>query len=94
MDWLYILLPIVVISVIILLILLKHNTKVSTFEIENVVGMRCVVTESVDNSAGCGQVKVGNSGWSARGAGENDRFEVGEVLKVVAVEGVRLVCMK
>ena len=94
MDWLYILLPIAIISVILVLILLKRNTKSGNFEIGNVVGMRCVVVESVDNCAGCGQVKVGNSGWSARGAGENDHFEVGEVLKVVAVEGVKLVCMK
>ena len=55
---------------------------------------RCVVTETIDNFAGCGQVKVNGQSWSARGTYDDDVFEVGETLKIVAVEGVRLICNK
>ena len=32
--------------------------------------------------------------WSARSAHDDERFKVGDTLKIVAVEGVRLVCVK
>jgi len=62
--------------------------------IEAIVGERCVVVEKIDNFAGCGQVKVNGQFWSARGAGEDDVFEIGEVLNIVALEGVKLICKK
>ena len=62
--------------------------------IDAIVGERCVVTERIDNFAGCGQAKVNGQIWSARGVGEDDVFEVGEALKVVAIEGVKLICRK
>lgn len=62
--------------------------------IDAIIGERCVVTERIDNFAGCGQARVGGQIWSARGAYENDVFEVGEVLDIVAIEGVKLICKK
>ncbi len=62
--------------------------------IEAIIGERCVVTEKIDNYAGCGQVKIKGQIWSARGVAENDEFEVGEVLNVVAIEGVKVICKK
>ena len=62
--------------------------------LDNIVGERCVVTEKIDNYAGCGQVKVKGQVWSARGAFEDDVFEAGEVLHIVAMEGVKLICRK
>ena len=62
--------------------------------IDAIIGERCVVTERIDNYAGCGQARVGGQIWSARGAHENDVFEVGEVLDIVAIEGVKLICKK
>lgn len=62
--------------------------------IDNIVGERCVVTETINNFAGCGQVRVNGQIWSARGSSENDIFNVGESLTVVAVEGVKLICKK
>lgn len=62
--------------------------------LESVIGEKCVVTERIDNFAGCGQVKVNGQGWSARGAYDDDSFEVGEILMVVAIEGVKLICKK
>ena len=66
--------------------------KVAT--IETIVGERCIVTETIDNFAGCGQVWVKGQLWSARGLLDDDVFEKGEALRIVAIEGVRVVCKK
>lgn len=70
------------------------RTSDSKTNIEAIVGEKCVVTEKIDNFAGCGQAKVKGQIWSARGVNENDVFEVGEVLDIVAIEGVKLICKK
>ena len=72
---------------------LKPNASART-NIDAIIGEKCVVTERIDNFAGCGQVKVRAQIWSARGVNEDDTFEVGEVLSVVAIEGVKLICKK
>lgn len=69
----------------------SENTKTN---IDAIIGERCVVTERIDNYRGCGQVRVGSQIWSARGAGDEDTFEIGEVLNIVAIEGVKLICKK
>ena len=69
----------------------KSSTKTN---IDAIIGERCVVTERIDNFAGCGQAKVKGQVWSARGVGDDDVFEVGEALQVVAIEGVKLICKK
>ena len=58
------------------------------------IGEKCVVTEKIDNFAGCGQAKIKGQVWSARGVNPNDVFEAGETLTVVAIEGVKLICRK
>ena len=72
----------------------KKAEKDKEFIPENIVGKKCTVIEKIDNFAGCGQVKVNGQGWSARAAYDDDVFEVGEILSIVAVEGVRLICIK
>ncbi len=62
--------------------------------IDAVIGEKCVVCERIDNFAGQGLVKIKGLVWSARGVGEDDIFEIGESLTVVAVEGVKLICKK
>lgn len=62
--------------------------------IDAIIGERCIVTERIDNYAGCGQARVNGQIWSARGAYDDDVFEVGEALRVVAIEGVKLICKK
>ena len=68
--------------------------KDSKTNIEAIIGEKCVVTEKIDNFAGCGQAKVKGQIWSARGVDEADVFEVGEILNIVAIEGVKLICKK
>ena len=62
--------------------------------IDAIVGEKCIVTEKIDNYAGCGLAKVRGQIWSARGVEEDDVFEPGEILTVVAIEGVKLICKK
>ena len=69
----------------------KGTTETKT-NIDAIIGEKCIVTEKIDNFAGCGQARVKGQIWSARGVGENDVFEAGEVLRVVAIEGVKLIC--
>ena len=72
----------------------KLRSGIVKTNIEAIIGERCVVTEKVDNYVGCGQVKVKGQIWSARGVGDDDVFEVGEILHVVAIEGVKVICKK
>ena len=62
--------------------------------LDSIVGEKAVVVEKIDNFAGCGQVKINGMFFSARGTEDSDVFEVGQVLYVVAIEGVKLVCRK
>ena len=62
--------------------------------LDSIVGEKCVVTEKIDNFAGCGQIKVKGQLWSARGFFDDDVFECGESLRIVAIEGVKAVCKK
>ena len=65
-----------------------------TAGIDTIVGEKCIVTETIDNFAGCGQIKVKGQFWSARGFFDDDIFETGEILRIVAIEGVKAVCKK
>lgn len=75
------------------LVKLKREGTTKT-NIDAIIGEKCIVTEKIDNFAGCGQARVKGQVWSARGVMENDVFEPGEVLQVVAIEGVKLICKK
>ncbi len=76
---------------IFLLIVRNKNPKVS---LENITGLTCAVVERIDNFAGSGIVKVKGQMWAARSVDDEDVFEPGEKLSVVAIEGVRLVCKR
>jgi membrane protein implicated in regulation of membrane protease activity len=70
----------------------KKNAQDREFSPETIVGKKCVVIDRIDTFAGCGQVKVNGQIWSAR-AMEPDRiFDEGEVVTVIAIEGVKLIC--
>ena len=76
-------------------VLVKYlPAKDSRTNIEAIIGEKCVVIEKIDNFAGCGQVKVNGQIWSARSVDENETFESGEILSIVAIEGVKLICKK
>lgn len=62
--------------------------------IDAIIGENCIVTEKIDNYAGCGQAKVKGQVWSARAVDDNEIYEPGEMLNIVAIEGVKLICRK
>ena len=68
--------------------------KKDMISLDEIVGEKCTVVETVDNYAGCGLVKVHGQQWSARGVDDDDIFEVGESLVIVAIEGVKLICKR
>lgn len=74
--------------------LIFNKRKSRKFTLDTVVGENCTVIERVDNYAGSGLVKVGNQIWAARGVADDSVYEAGEVLSVVAIEGVKLICKK
>ncbi|MBQ7933190.1 MAG: NfeD family protein [Lachnospiraceae bacterium] len=59
--------------------------------VESMVGKQAIVISEIDNLQGIGQVTVGGQEWSARSADDKLSFQVGEVVRVVAVNGVKLV---
>lgn len=69
-----------------------HPKSAIKTNVDAVVGARAVVTERVDNLSGCGQVRVNNQIWSARSIDPDIVFEVGDVVSVMAIEGVKLIC--
>ena len=62
--------------------------------IDDIIGEKGTVVEKVENIAGSGQVKVRGQSWSARSVSDECDYEPGDVVHVVAVEGVTLICKK
>ena len=58
------------------------------------IGEEAVVTEAINNLESQGQVKVRGQIWSARAFDKDTKYEKGEILNVVAIEGVKLICKK
>lgn len=69
-------------------------SKAKSADFESIIGSRCTVVEKIDNYAGCGLVRVGGQQWAARAANEGDIYNVNENLRIVAIEGVKLICRK
>ena len=68
-----------------------QSGKIQPTNADSVIGMECVVTEEVNNVYGTGTVTVGGKTWTARNADDNAVAAVGEVKKVVRIEGVKLI---
>ncbi len=66
----------------------KKDTRTN---IDAIIGEKCVVTERIENIAGCGQVKIGGMFWSARALDEAAVYEEGTVVTIRAVMGVKLI---
>ncbi len=59
--------------------------------VESMVGRQAIVISEIDNLQGIGQVTVGGQEWSARSEDDKLHMEVGTVVVVVAVSGVKLI---
>ena len=74
------------------LLIYIRKKKCAQISLDSIVGERCTVIETVDNYAGSGIVRVKGTEWSARSVNEDDIFEIGKKLTIVAIEGVKLIC--
>jgi membrane protein implicated in regulation of membrane protease activity len=73
-------------------IALKHfNRNRERTNVESIVGKQAIVIEAIDNLKGLGQVTVDGREWSARSWTEKGQYPVGAVLRVVAINGVKLI---
>ena len=61
---------------------------------DTVIGLEGVVSESINNLEARGQVKVRGQVWSARSADEAVTFDEGDIVRVLRIEGVKLICEK
>ncbi len=95
-EWIIAISAIVAVAVFVVFLVIKRLCAFSSrcVTIDSIVGEKCTVTETIDNFAGCGQIKVKGQLWSARGFFDDDIFECGETLRIVAIEGVKAVCKK
>jgi len=59
--------------------------------VESLVGRQAIVTGEIDNLQGIGQVTVGGQEWTARSLEPEKIITVGNVVNVVAIDGVKLI---
>lgn len=59
--------------------------------VESLVGRQAIVISEIDNLQGIGQVTVGGQEWSARSSREDVRIQVGTVVIVTGIDGVKLI---
>ena len=94
--WIQVLIFVVVSVVCVILakfVFQKYFKKKNTLtNIDAIIGERALVTEKINNIAGSGLVKVKGQLWSARSADPDTTYESGDVVTVVAIEGVKLIC--
>lgn len=62
---------------------------ITATNVDSVIGSVGIVTAPVDNTAACGQVKLGAMEWSARST-TGELISAGETVKVDKVEGVKV----
>lgn len=90
-DLLYLeLILLLAVSALLLAVLLFRPRRRET-PLEAMVGSTCTVVERIDPLTG-GQVRVGDGLWAARALLADTAHDVGAVLTVVAIEGVKLIC--
>ena len=66
----------------------RHTVKTNA---DSLVGRRARVTEEVNNALGTGTAVVGGQEWTARAERDADRYPVGEMVEIRAIQGVKLI---
>lgn len=70
------------------------NNRVTPTNADIVIGKEAVVTEAIDNLQEKGAVRLEGKIWTARMADENAGAEVGETVRILRIEGVKLITEK
>ena len=66
----------------------KNRTKTN---VDSLIGKQAIVIADIDNLKATGQVAVNGQEWSARGPESDSRIEKGAVVRITAVNGVKLI---
>ncbi len=83
------------------LLLVFYNTIIKKFarkrpitptNADAVIGKRALVIEKIDNIQESGLVRVNSQIWTARSSDPDRIYPEGELVKVIALEGVKLIC--
>ena len=61
---------------------------------ESLIGQKAVVLETIDTIRGVGRVEVHGIEWSAKGDTESSVIEVGTVVMIEGIQGVKLIVKK
>ena len=67
------------------------NSRIQPTNADLTIGRECIVTEKIDNIRGTGAVAVGGKIWTARSAEDEKSPDIGDVVTVVRIEGVKLI---
>ena len=70
------------------------NAKTQPTNADMLIGSDCVVRERIDNLRGTGAVLAQGKEWTARTESGEASAEVGEIVKIVRIEGVKLIVKK
>lgn len=70
------------------------NSKTQPTNADMLIGSDCVVRERIDNLRGTGAVLAQGKEWTARMESGEASAEVGEIVQVVRIEGVKLIVKK
>ncbi len=92
-DILIILVPLIASLFLVLAIIYIISSR-RIISIDSALGRKCIVTVEVNNFAGRGQVRIGKQTFACRTLYDEDLYEVGEKVIVVAIEGPKVVCKR
>ena len=70
------------------------NGRITPTNADMVIGKDAVVTERIDNLHAKGAVLLNGKTWTARMNNEMQKAEVGETVRVLRIEGVKLIVEK
>ena len=70
------------------------NGRTQPTNADRILGKECVVKETIDNLQGTGAVAADGKIWTARMETEGETAEVGEVVVIRRIEGVKLIVGK
>lgn len=67
------------------------NANKTPTNVDSLIGEQAIVTKPINNLLGQGEVMVGGLEWSARSADENGAIEKDAVVRILKVDGVKLI---
>jgi membrane protein implicated in regulation of membrane protease activity len=70
-----------------------YRREKSRTNLDRIIGEKCRVTEEINNLTPSGAVKIGAVVWTARAVNETDVIPVGSIVRVQAIEGVKVLVL-